>query len=137
MNLDKKAYIRTVEAIIAIIILLMVVFFLIQERPEQKPDVPNRVEGAQNFILNELSYNETSRECIVNNPLCENSIVFTSIVDENIPFGYNYSIKICDTTNCVVPTPIDKNVYVSDIVIGSTIENQNPKIIRLWIWSLE
>lgn len=137
MNLNNKGYIRTVEAFIAIIILLMVIFFLVPERLEQKPDVPNIVEGAQNFILNELSYNETSRECIVNNPLCENSIVFTSIVDENIPFGYNYSIKICDTTNCVVPTPIDKNVYVSDIVIGSTIENQNPKIVRLWIWSLE
>lgn len=115
----------------------MVVFFLIPQRPEQEPDVPNIVEGAQNFILNELSYNETSRECIVNNPLCENSIVFTSIVDQNIPFGYNYSIKICDTTNCVVPTPIDKDVYASDIVIGSTIENQNPKIVRLWLWSLE
>jgi len=135
--LNKKAYIRTVEAFIAIIILLMVVFFLIPRESEQEPDVPNIVEGAQNFILNELSYNETSRECIVNNPLCENSIVFTSIVEQNIPFGYDYSIKICDTTNCVVPTPINKDVYVSDIVIGSTIESQNPKIVRLWLWSLE
>ena len=135
VNLNKKGYIKTVEAFIAIIIILIVVFFILPERPKQEFETPPIVESAQNFILNELTYNETARDCVITNRLCENSIVFTSIIESNIPAGYNYTAKICDTTTCVVPTPIDKDVYVSDIIISSTLEEQKPKIVRLWIWS--
>jgi|TARA_Y100000310_G_scaffold38954_1_gene36550 hypothetical protein len=137
VNLNKRGYIKTVEAFIAIIIILIVVFFLIPERPKQEPSTPHIVESAQNFILNELTLNDSARECIVSNPLCENSITFTHIIDSNIPPGYEHSVKICDTTNCVVSTPSDKDVYVDDMIIASTLKKQNPKIVRLWIWNLE
>jgi len=137
VNLNNKGYIRTVEALISIIIILVVIFFLTPERQEEKAEVPPIVESAQNFILNELTLNESARICIVTNPLCENSITFTHIIESNIPPSYNYTVKICDTTNCVVPTPIDKDIYVSDIIIASTIEKQDPKIVRLWMWSTE
>lgn len=131
---DKKGYIRTVEAIIAIVIILIVIFTLIPKKIEKSAKVPSIVEASQNFILKEMTVNETIRECIVNNTECENSTIFKSIIEKNVPAGYEVAYKICDTSNCVTNTSIDKDVFVNDIFIASTLETQNPKIVRLWTW---
>ena len=131
---DKKGYIRTIEAIIAIVIILIVIFTLIPKKIEKSAKVPSIVEASQNFILNEIAFNDTIRECIVNNTECENSSILTSIIEKNIPAGYEIAYRICDTSNCVINTPVDKDVFVNDIFVASTLETQNPKIVRLWTW---
>lgn len=137
MNLkNKKAYLATVEAIIGIVILLIVVFSVLPRKDlSEDKEVPFIVESSLDFILKEISLNDTIRECIITDPSCETSDLFTSLLISNIPPGHSHAAKICDTTNCVVSTPIDKDVFVDDILIASTSTEQNPKIIRLWMWS--
>jgi len=132
--MDKKAYIKTLEAVIAIVAILVFVYAIIPDRSIEDPKTPPVVKNAQNFIIKEISSNELIRDCVINNPLCENSDLIKNTISNNIPAGFDHAFKICETTNCLADTPFDRSVYLTDVFITSTLENQQPKIVRIWIW---
>lgn len=131
--MNKKAYMRTVEAVIAIIILIIFIFTVIQRPPKSEHKIPLNVQEAQNAIIKEATLNNSIRNCIITNPLCHNSIIMQNLFQENIPVIYNYTFKICEETTCLANTPF-KTVYVADVFISSTYEDKKPKILRFWIW---
>lgn len=131
----KKGYIKTIEAVIAIVLILMVVYFVIPRNVKIIEKVPSNVKSSQEFIINEISSNKALRNCIIEDVNCENNESLISLVEENVPIGYNYTFKICDSTNCLTSTPMDKSVYMDDVFIASTLEEQKPKIFRIWMWA--
>jgi hypothetical protein len=131
---NKKAYLRTVEAIIAIIIIVIVSFTLIPRHRIPTPKTPFNVKSSQDFILNEILTNKVLRACVLHDPGCETNNQFKSLFEKNIPMAYNYTYKICDKTNCVVTTPTDKSIYMNDIIIAPDDIGDKPKIVRLWVW---
>lgn len=131
--MNKRAYMRTVEAVIAIIILIIFIFTVIQKTPQPEHKIPLNVQEAQNAIIKEATINNSIRNCIITNSLCHNSAMMQSLFQENIPPIYNYTFKICEETTCLANTPF-KTVYVADVFISSTYEDKKPKILRFWIW---
>lgn len=132
--MDKKGYIKTLEAVVAIVGILVFIYAIIPDRSIQESKVPPVVKSSQEFIINEISTNEKIRDCVINNPLCENSDIIKNAIKNNIPTGFDHAFKICENTNCLTNTPFDRSVYLTDVFIVSTLENQNPKIVRIWIW---
>ena len=131
--MDKRGYIKTVEAVIAIVAVLIFVVTTVPNRSLEDSGVPPIVKSSQEFITTEISTNEEIRECVIENPLCENADIMKQIIENNLPNGYDYTFKICNTSNCLTTTPLDRSVYLTDVFITSTIEEQNPKIVRIWI----
>lgn len=132
--MDKQGYLKTIEAVISIVAVLIFIFTILPDRSIQKTEVPPGLKNSQDFIVREILVNDTLRKCVVVNPLCESSALMTSVVEDNLPFGYNYTLKICDTTNCIAETPFDRSVYLTDVFITSTLNEQNPRIVRIWMW---
>ena len=58
---NKKAYMKTLEAVIALVIFLMAITFTITVHESDQPAVPQDIELLQDTILNKIEYNETLR----------------------------------------------------------------------------
>lgn len=147
---DKKGYIKTLEAVIAIIIIVVVSYTLIPRSVESPPEIPPVVKGAQKIIDQTIQFNETLRNILTAekdlpaypppSPF-EQSDYFilkqgiNDTIARNIPPGYDYTCAVCSNPGtCLADTPIDKSVYMTDVLIASGNERQNPKIVRIWFW---
>ena len=134
---NRSGYLRTLEAIIAAVLVLIFIFTLLPRREISSPETPYVVQSSQEFILNQILVNDTLRGCVVSDPLCENSDAMRQLILDNLPPGYTYGFKICDTTNCLISTSPDKSVFVADVLLSADLASQNPKVFRLWLWEGE
>ncbi len=139
--MDKSGFLKTLEAIIGIILLLIVIYTIIPRYVEPKPDVSLSVQDAQRFIVNDISENESLRTLILTS---EDDALIASEVENAIKAhmipNYDFVCAICPQTgSCIQLSPIDKRVYMSDVFIASsiglTLATQNPKIVRFWMWT--
>lgn len=136
----KKGYIKTLEAVLAIVLLLIFVYAVIPHKTPEVQTVPPIVKSAQDYIKIKIEQNDTIRELIVttdpDNPASYQDVA--DMVNETIasfmPFGYDYEFNICDVTSCVVSTPKAKTIYVDDILISAQGGKQNPRLVRVWMW---
>ncbi len=136
--MNKRGYLRTLEAIIAIILLLVVFYTIIPKYVEPKPNPPLAVQDAQRFIISDISNDENLRTTIITST--DPSSAVEATIKRNIPPNYDFICAICTNTSaCITTTPFDKVVYMSDVFIASSIgpslNEQSPKIVRFWMWN--
>ncbi len=133
---NKKGYVKTLEAIIAIIIVIMVSYFTVPKNIDTAPETPIKLKDAMGFINKNLEFNETIRYKVVSNLL--NSGVeedIEGVIKGTKPKDYDFVCAICSSTdNCIITTPLEKDIFVNDLIIGSSGKKQNPRIIRIWFW---
>lgn len=143
---------RTLEAIIAIVLILIFIYSIM---PKEELDLPeNPMENYGNFVIKKLIYNNTIREKLIdindsNN--CDKNCLETAfcnieckeaskdiddVVSTTLLPDHNYFFKICNQPSCITAeTPMDKSIYMFDALIGSDTTKINPLIVRIWIWN--
>jgi hypothetical protein len=139
--MDKRGFLKTLEAILAIILILVVVYTIIPKFVEPKPNPPLAVQDAQRFIIADLSNDDDLRAMILNTT--DNALLSASIeahIRERMPVNYDFVCAICpQTSSCVILTPLSKAIYMSDVFIASSmgvdLSTQKPKIVRFWMWA--
>ncbi|MBI2673215.1 hypothetical protein HYX19_03065 [Candidatus Woesearchaeota archaeon] len=135
---NRKGYIKTIEAVIAIILLLIFVYNFVPRNGVVEPTTPFIVDSAQKIIVKEIMQNETIRSGIIDSGITDcrtYTKLNEGIIKKHLPGGYSFTCEICDTPVCISNlTPVDKSVYMTDAFISATQTNQNPKILRIWIW---
>lgn len=144
----KKAYIRTLEAVIAIVIILIFIFTITPKKIPNPNETPEQVETAQKYILKEIANTQALRDEALNAQLspatpylpCNDVNVGTEIdnlVRANLPPGFDYSCAICSNTGCVyTPPDIVNSIYMDDMMITPENIENGPRIIRLWFWQI-
>ncbi|MFH1332377.1 MAG: hypothetical protein ABIH63_03795 [archaeon] len=138
--MNKKGYLKTLEAIIAIILLLVVVYTVIPKYIEPRPEPPIAVQDAQRFIVNDISSDDELRATILTST--DDALISSGVekvVREHMLPNYDFVCAICPQTSaCVMPSPLDKSVYMSDVFVASSmgfsLGEQRPKIVRFWMW---
>ena len=132
---NKKGYIKTLEAVIAIILIATVSFILISQHVERPLEPPLIVQDAMSFINKKIEFDESLRSDVIRVRL-ETKEKIESIINENKPKNYDFTCLICSNSNICFPvaTPLEKNIYVSDVFISSSEKKQDPKIVRIWFW---
>ncbi|HLD13045.1 MAG TPA: hypothetical protein VJB87_05665 [Candidatus Nanoarchaeia archaeon] len=138
--MNNKGFIRTLESISAIILILAFIYFILPQATPQNTTTPQNVKTAQNNIINELLYNDNYRTCIfqANNGNCHdnNDCNLQELITENTPYGYEAACEICNQVQSCIPAeqlPLDKSLYVNSIYL---IRDQ-PKILRVYLWEQE
>jgi len=138
MKKDRKAWLRVLEAFLAVVIIMGVVLFIMSKQ-ERKVDITDIVHERQDKILNIVSKNETLRSAIIGTgPANEDDlIVLNSEIERMIPASWNFSTYICEPNDiCNMKTPNDRDVYVSEVLITSNLSTYNPRKLRLFIWMM-
>ena len=104
---NKKAYIKTIEALIAV---LMLIGFLIYILPSQTSEqqTTTALDTFMDNILDTIIYDSTYRDCSID----KNTQCLKDFIDQKITYTYDYRIQICDdSTACDTPSDLpDKNI---------------------------
>ncbi len=121
---NKRGYLQTLEAVIALLILLGVILFSISMRGADNPSVPEDISLLQNNILGQVQNDLNYRDCVFDESLCGN---FVNLLDE-VPqtIGSNYTID----DNLFVKS--DADLYVDSVIIVN--ETNSAKTFTLYLW---
>ena len=141
-KMNKKAWLRIVEALIAVLIVVGSVLVIMSQQ-NKNPDISEDVYKRQKQILDVLSKDEIARQLILD----KNIPNVKSRIDKLIPSNWGFDINICDLDAiCGAfdpvgnPLPIDREVYASEVVVSSTLTQygdatlQKPQKLRFFVW---
>ena len=127
---EKKAWIRIVEAVLAILIIASVSMYLYNKQAK-KPDIEEAVYSLQKSLLNEISTNDEFREQILNN----NKTQIDGFISERMPENLNFRTKICEPSDvCGMDEYIGRDTYTREILITATLQQYKPKKFKIFIW---
>ena len=153
-NMNKKGFIRTVEAVIAIVILLGLVLTIFGDKKEEVKKTPEVVEDALNYITSELLYNKVFRDCFTKVRLPDNnkggkcsdmlasvatcSQTINAFLSSSVPPGYSSHCEVCKTTRSCSTLPNlaeDKSVYPKSIFMYTKIDDkEEARVVRIYIF---
>ncbi len=128
---DIKAWLRIVEAFIAVLIVIGVVLAVLSK---QSPgaNISESVYEKQRNILNIIGKNNGLRAYV----LAGNNAEINNVIDDMVPASWNYATEICELDSICnsASTPNDKEVYTTEVVITSTLTQYSPKKLRFFVW---
>ncbi len=135
---NKKGFLRILEAIIAIVLILGLIFYLTPRSMSEKGKIPRNIEELQQFVLKEVSYNATFRDCTLASDIGSCKVSYgcraniNRFIDNSVPNDYDYEVEICKTSvSCFDgELPISKSVFADSSFIG----DENSRVFRIYIW---
>ena len=130
--MNKRGWIRIVEAFIAILMIIGAILFIYVGQ-DQVPDISEDVHEKQSQILEVIVKNESLREDIIHD---YNGRV-DNIISNMIASNWDFATKICDVDDlCNLDiTPNDRDVYVAERLVTSSLTEYSPKKIRFFVWA--
>lgn len=125
----KKAWLRIVEAVIAVLILASVMIVMISREPRRSS--AETIQETQRQILTQVSLNETFRGEILQNKK-ENADIFINRV---LPPYWSFVTRICEVDEvCGMPFYLDKEIYADEILVAANLTRYSPKKLKLFVW---
>ena len=135
--MNKGGWIRIVEASIAVVIILTVLFILSQKnRATQSSD---DLTDKSKRILDEIASTPSLREKVVLSPAADSTKdQLDSFLRLRIPDGtISYELRICPLTDVCGKTEYTPGeVYVAERVVSTIVESSGykPQKIKLFLW---
>ena len=130
---NKKAYIRIIESVIAIMIIMGVVLVILSNQV-QKVDISEEVYEKQRYIIDVITNNESMRTEIVGG----RTETVNDFISKNLPNTWDFTTNICEVEEvCNKNTPNDRDIYVSETIISSNLTdypNARSRKLRFFIW---
>src|SRR3989344_3616520 len=148
--INKKGFIRTIEALIAIVLLLGLIAFIYSGNAKKLLNTPEVVDKASSFIINEFLNKPEFRTCFLNaqtQAFCKDGLstqnspndcktTILEFIQKSIPPGYIYECEICSgSKSCTTITaPKDVSIYPKS---GFIYTSTSPRVIRLYLYSIK
>jgi hypothetical protein len=130
MKMNKKGWLRILEAFIAIILIAGVLAFVYSRTIGKPTDRAEEIYKLQKTILDEIAADPQFR----NASLQMDEVIISEFVGDRVPPGFNYTVRICDVADiCGLPY-YKKEVYSSERIISSTLEEYDPKKVKIFMW---
>jgi hypothetical protein len=131
-KMNKRGWLKIVEAVLAVLIIFSVVL-IIMAKQQVRPDLSEEIYANEIQILNLIAQDNNLRaEILQDNPTNANIKI-----EQHLSQSLDFLTKICDINEACNSdlTPTDREVYVKEVLITSTLEIYNPKKLRLFVWS--
>lgn len=142
---NKKGWIKIVEAFIAILLIAGVLLIVINKGYSGKEDISMKVYTSELQILREIQQDSDLRDEILglNQEILpikwgdgEFPLDVKNNINSRIPNYLNCEAKICAVDDsCFFDKKIDEDVYVQSIIITASLEEYNPKQLKLFCWT--
>lgn len=130
-KMNKKAWVRIVEATIASLILIGFILVMMSRQQTKTTNIGEDVYEKQMSILDVIGKNENLRNKILTND--ERSIKIE--IEKRVPSSWNFTVNICNLDEvCSGDIPYDREVYSAEKVITSTSTKYDPKKLRFFVW---
>jgi len=123
----KKAWLRIVEAFIAV---LLIAAFLLTLYSTKAKKTDEEIGKLQDAILNGVVQNNQLRIDI----LINKDTGVASFVKERLPSGLDFQVKICDVGDICSLDEYIPEVYAKERIISSTLHDYKPRKLKLFVW---
>lgn len=152
---NKRAWIRIVEAFVAIMLIVGALLIVINNDSFNKSETSSDIYGTELLVLREIELNDNLRADILNanrtkidpnsdplpiewkefnNPAIGLKNVSETILNR-IPSYLNCEAKLCEPDKiCAFGKNLEKNVYAKSIIISATLTQYNPRQLKLFCW---
>ncbi len=120
----KKAYIRTLEAVIAIFIAF---FFLTYIIPAQNVNTA-RFENLR--IMDTLKENENFRNCVI----ILNTTCINATIRQNLENRFDFTFNISEDPAVNIEISDKERIFSEGIMIAGNSTSYSPKILRVFYW---
>ncbi|NCN51471.1 hypothetical protein GW931_00465 [archaeon] len=135
---NKKGFIKVVEAFLAILMLLGIIFLVVQSNNVNDKQ-RTFIEKKEQEILMNIQVNNTLRQLILEETEFDIDSENDTFIPELKPYvngtvlGAECFLKICliDDT-CNLNKEIDNSVYIKEVLITSSLDLYNPRKLRIF-----
>jgi len=128
---NKKGYMKTLEAVISIILLLVVVVSIVSIDKYETEEIPQEIKLLQDTILESVQSNESLRSFVYSQNVNSLESFVNSKLDSVRIQG---KVQVCDQTTCPVEEELSSdNVYVDSLIIYDSVDSYN-YLFRLYLW---
>ena len=127
---NKKGYMKTLEAVFSVILLLIVVVSIVSMNKYEFEEVPNEIKSLQEVILENVQGDETLRGYVYN----EDIGLLEDFVDTKIDeIRIDRKVQVCvEIINCDVLIEDEVDIYLSSLIIHK--EDGDNYLFRLYLW---
>ncbi|MFA6023440.1 MAG: hypothetical protein WC781_05115 [Candidatus Pacearchaeota archaeon] len=131
---NKKGWIRIVEAFIAIMLIAAVMTFVYVQKV-QKTDPSEELREKEKIILQNIASDDELRLAVVNN----NLILINDTIKKYLSQEYIFIFKICNISEICqlekTSSYYTKNdIIAEDVTISATLTNYSLKKLKLFAW---
>ena len=119
---DKKAYLKTVEAVIAFLLTFGLILVVQTQNTSD-------VRFDKIAVLSALEQKESFRTCVIT----DNSTCVYDEVQFVLPREYSFNVTVSSDPYYTPDLPV-KNIYADHIWISGNSTTYNPRIVRLYYW---
>lgn len=141
---SKRAWIKIVEAFIAILLITGVLLIVIDKGYIGTQDISSKVYNVQVSILRDIELNDDLRSEILGvqePPIKWEDFESNDLnqvknkINNRIPNYLTCEAKVCELDKiCVLEKYVDKDVYAQPVAITANLTDYNPKQLKLFCW---
>lgn len=132
MMKDKRALLRIVEAVIAILIVAGVSAYLYNQQVRVS-NIQEDIYNLEDSILREISSDNELREDILKGNLTN----INKTIELRMPGSLEFTTRICEPEDvCGMATylGLKKDIYAKETFISATLETYSPKKFKIFVW---
>lgn len=133
---NKRGWLRIVEASIAILIILGVLISVNSgNNNTSSEDLSEKITP----LLEEIASNYTLRESVVQNSANESEKQILEFLKTKITNpSVDYTVRVCliEDSTCALETYPSQEVFVQERVISSVLGNISPKRVKIFMWKI-
>ena len=139
---NKRAWIRILEALVAVGIIGGIIIMVIGEQRIQQANLTPKIYVAERAMLSSVQRNNSLRTEILNTsvPVEQGEAGFPQDVSDYIkvrtPEYINCTSKICNLTNSCNLKTQDNEIYSRAVAITTNSTEYKPRQLRLFCWTL-
>ena len=131
---NKKAWLRIVEAFIAILLIAGVLSFIFINKV-QKPGREEAIKQTQRIILDEIENDNNLRMAV----LSADNDTIKSTISTRLPNYLNFTIKNCEVNEvCGLPnlaeTYTKNEIFADEVIISANLTQFTPRKLKLFVW---
>ena len=135
---NKRGWIRIIEAVVAVLIIVGVVLTMIGGSYVSKIKDSGKIYEIEKVILKEIQLNNSLRTAIVGITFGEDvPQIVVDKINQRKPDYLNCTSKICEISDaCILDSYEDKEVYAKSVMISSDTETYSPRQLKIFCWKI-
>lgn len=142
MPKSRRAWIRIVEAFVAILLIAGMVLIILNAEYVERNDPSQEIYGFENSVLRDIQSSDALREDVLNSitPSEGNNVSLNirNEIESEKPSYLECTPKICEINDeCILSVNYNKNVYARSVIITSSQAGYGPKQLKLFCFFKE
>lgn len=126
--MNKKGWVRIVEAFIAILLVAGVLLLVYSKQVVRDKD--EEIIKIMDGILSEIVNNNHLRQDVMNN----NTKNITNFVEGRLPGFLNFTVRICNIDDICGLESYKADTYAREKIVSSTLQEYNATKLKLFVW---